>query len=245
MLRLMIVEDEPLERQALRKIISDAFGNQIQIVEDAENGKEAIVKARKFKPDIILMDIGLPELNGLDCQKKIIEMLPSVKTIMVTAYSDFYYMQRAVQEKMVNYLLKPVRPRDLRAALENIICDLVDRESNIKKAEPAGEPNAIEKAVGFINNMFCSKLSLDMVADEVHLNPQYLSRVFKKQMQVGVMEYMNLKRIERAKELLVNTELPLYRIAQESGFGDAANFSKVFYKTENKRPSEYRKMYRC
>ncbi len=242
MLKLMIVEDEPLESMALKKIISEEFEGRIECLEEAANGREAVIKARKLRPDVILMDIGLPELNGLDCQKKIREMLSDVRTIMISAYSDFYYMKRAVQENAVDYLLKPVRPSDLKKTVERIVVDMTKEAET--PVEQSMEPSVIEKAMEYINQACCSKVSLNMVADEVHLNPQYLSRIFKKQMNTGVTEYINQKRIERAKELLVNTEFPLYRIARETGFGDSAHFSRVFYKIEQKRPSDYRKVYR-
>lgn len=241
MVTLMIVEDEQLEREALRKIISSSFEKELDIVEDATNGREAIVKARKFCPDIILMDVGLPELNGIESQEGIIKFLPNVQTIVITAYSDFYYMQKAMQNKTVDYLLKPVRPHDLRKALTKVLNN-IRKADQLEKQEIDNSIDTIRKAVDYIDHRYREKLSLEIIADAVHLNPQYLSRKFKQDTHIGVMEYINKKRMECAKDYLVNTDLPIYRIAQETGFSDAAHFSKVFMKFENQKPSVYRNM---
>lgn len=99
MYKLMIVEDEPLERKALRIILKKEFYN-IDIIEDSKNGEEAVLKAKVFKPDIILMDIKMPEKTGLDAQKEIIEFLPNVKTIIITAYEQFSYAQTAIKMEL-------------------------------------------------------------------------------------------------------------------------------------------------
>src|SRR5690348_13074547 len=99
MYTLMIIEDEPMEREALHRIISKEFKDQIRILDDAKNGIEAIKKAQQNKPDIILMDIRLPGKNGLEVQEEVISLLPNVQTIIQTAYSDFNYAQKALKLK--------------------------------------------------------------------------------------------------------------------------------------------------
>jgi YesN/AraC family two-component response regulator len=116
----MIVEDEPLERMALRKMIQRLFLD-LEILEDAKNGEEAILKTKLLRPHILLMDIRMPEMNGLEAQKRIIQAFPAVKTIIFSAYSDFQYAQEAIKHGVVEYLLKPVPPEDLKNALNKAI----------------------------------------------------------------------------------------------------------------------------
>lgn len=241
MYKLMIVEDEPLERLALRKIIQRMYFN-IDILQDAKNGTEAIEIAKLYQPDIILMDIRMPETTGLEAQKRIIKFLSHVKTIILTAYSEFSYAQEAIQHGVIDYLLKPVKPEDLKKSIDKAIENLERMHapgSRNSKAELVGE-NIIKSALNYIEKNFAQELKLNTVAEFVHLNPQYFSRYFKKEVGLTFTEYVNKLRIEKAKKLLLETNKPIYRIAMEVGFSDPAYFNKVFLKMEKQPPYKFK-----
>lgn len=238
----MIVEDEPLERLALRQIIVKNFFN-ITVVEDATDGAEAIEQARIFQPDIILMDIRLPELSGLEAQEKIIKILPHIKTIVLTAYGEFDYAQKAIKYGVIDYLLKPIRPADLKKSLEAAVGSLTKNavpQTQRKSYDPMKKVDLINNVLNCIEQHYCAELTLNKVAELVHINPQYLSRYFKKKMGITFTEYVAKLRIEKAKRLFIDTNYPIYRIATEIGFSDQAYFNKVFKKYENQSPHKYR-----
>lgn len=241
MYKLMIVEDEPLERLALRKIILKLFFN-ITIVEDAKNGTEAVEKAKMLRPDIILMDIRMPETTGLEAQERIIKVLPNVRTIILTAYSEFDYAQKAIKYGVIDYLLKPVRPDDLKKsidyAIESLTINTPARAQN--KNDAIMNKDVLEKVLNYIEQSYCSELTLHTVAEFVHLNPQYLSRYFKNKMGVTFTEFVAKLRIEKAKQLFLKTNYPIHRIATELGFSDPAYFNKVFKKYEKQSPYKYK-----
>lgn len=241
MYKLMIVEDEPLERLALRKIILKLFYN-ITIVEDAKNGTEAVEKAKMLRPDIILMDIRMPETTGLEAQERIIKVLPNVRTIILTAYSEFDYAQKAIKYGVIDYLLKPVRPDDLKKsidyAIESLTINTPVRAQN--KNDDIMNKDILEKVLNYIEQYYCSELTLHTVAEFVHLNPQYLSRYFKNKMGVTFTEFVAKLRIEKAKQLFLKTNYPIHRIATELGFSDPAYFNKVFKKYEKQSPYKYK-----
>jgi two-component system response regulator YesN len=244
MFKLLIAEDEPLERMALRKIVNREFNN-IDIVEDAKNGSVAIEKAKLYRPDIILMDIRMPETNGIEAQKKISEYLPSVKTIILTAYNDFNYAQEAIKYGVADYLLKPVKPEDLKKAINKVIASIqmnpsLNSHIHLENTGPYDQP-ILQNAIRFIEKNFTKDLKLKEIADLIHLNPQYFSRLFKKETGVTFTEYVTKLRIGKAKNLLLHTDIPIYRIASEIGFSDAAYFSKVFLKYEHQSPFSYKK----
>lgn len=239
MFKLLIVDDEPLERLALRKIIKRFFFN-ITILEDAKNGIEAIEKGKLYRPDIILMDIRMPEITGLEAQKRIIKVLPDVKTIILTAYNEFDYAQQAIKYGIVEYLLKPVKPVDLQASV-NLAIDALLKEGIQKKSSSLGT-DILTNILNYIEHNYCSDLTLDAVAKFVHLNTQYFSRYFKKTLGITFTEYVTKLRIEKAKKLLAETNYPVYRIASEVGFSDSAYFNKVFVKCEQQPPHKYKQM---
>lgn len=244
MFKLLIAEDEPLERMALRKIVNREFYN-IDVIEDAKNGSEAIEKTKTYRPDIILMDIRMPETNGIEAQKKIIQFHPNVKSIILTAYSDFNYAQEAIKYGVADYLLKPAKPEDIKKAINKVI-DYIQRNPSLNShihAENIGkyDQTILQNAISYIEKNSTKDLKLKEIADMIHLNPQYFSRLFKKETGLTFTEYVTKLRISEAKRLLLNTEMPIYRIASEIGFSDAAYFSKVFLKYENQSPFTYKK----
>lgn len=245
MYKLMIVEDEQLERDALHFIVTENFPDKILVVEDAINGLQAFDRACKVKPDIILMDIGIPEMSGLETQKKILEFLPNVKTLMITAYSDFQNMQSALQLKAVDYLLKPVKPAVLIKSLQVVLEELdkeSDKDGSTSHTISENNNNAVFSAISFIDKNYTNcNLTLADVAKHVHLNVQYLGRIFKKQTGSSCTDYIQQVRISHAQELLQSTSMSITEISMRVGYMDATYFSRVFKKLKKQTPARYRK----
>ncbi|MHC1749691.1 MAG: response regulator [Cellulosilyticaceae bacterium] len=252
MYTIMTVDDEPIEREALQTILNRKYKGQIHTIIEARNGKEAIQKAKDFKPDIILMDIGLPEVNGIEAQEEIISFLPNVQTIMLSAYSHFSYAQKAMQFRARDYLLKPVKTPNLLSAIDKVMEDL--NQLPVVTGETASNLEAnlhikdvksdiIKEAVLYMDNNFKEKIDLQSISNQIHLNPQYFSRLFKKEMGVSCIDYLNTLRVNYASKLLSSTTYPAYRIAMESGFTDPSYFCRIFTKYTQFTPLEYRKHY--
>ena len=85
------------------------------------------------------------------------------------------------------------------------------------------------------------EISLSVLADEFHLNPQYISQLFKNEIGVGFLAYLTNIRIEKAKKLLLSTAVSVTEIASRSGYSDYRVFTKVFKKTEGITPSQFRR----
>ena len=97
---------------------------QFKIVGEATDGLEAIRKARELEPDAILMDIRMPNKNGLDAAKEIKSFLSRTKIIFLTAYDDFHYAKGAIEGKASAYLLKPIEQEELLEKLSNVAQEL-------------------------------------------------------------------------------------------------------------------------
>ena len=118
-LRLIIVEDEPLEKQALRHIISQNFPN-IDIVAEPSDGLTALKEIEKWQPDLLFLDIGIPEIDGLTVQERAIQMFPAIRTAVLTAYSDFDHAHQALTSQVVDYLVKPARSSQIIATVNKL-----------------------------------------------------------------------------------------------------------------------------
>lgn len=136
MYRLLIADDEPLQRRALTQLIGRKLP-EVEVVCQAANGEEAVAGAKEYHPHLVLMDIKMPGKNGLDAAKEILESAPETRVIMLTAYDEFSYAQTALQLGAVNYLLKPVRPNDLFQALETCLDGLRKTEDQHHQSQQA------------------------------------------------------------------------------------------------------------
>jgi len=117
MYRVMIVDDEPIVQKAITHVIESSCPD-LKVVAKTESGLEAVTLALQEKPDIIMMDIELIGLNGLEATNEIKKLLPETVTIIISAYDSFQYAKKSITLGVIDYLLKPVSKDDLLAVLE-------------------------------------------------------------------------------------------------------------------------------
>lgn len=112
MLKMMIADDERTIRKGIKTSINWA-SKGIKIVAEAANGKEALAKIEKIKPEIIIMDIRMPKINGLEVCQQALAQYPNLKIIILSGYDDFSYAQKAIELGVSDYLLKPFGAEEL------------------------------------------------------------------------------------------------------------------------------------
>jgi DNA-binding NarL/FixJ family response regulator len=117
-LRLLIVDDHEVVRQGLVALLDRRAG--FQVVAEAANAAEAVEQARRFEPDIVVMDVRLPDGSGIEACREIRAELPATRVVMLTSYPDEEAVLSAIVAGAAGYLLKQVRARDLIAALESV-----------------------------------------------------------------------------------------------------------------------------
>jgi len=244
---VLIVEDELLEQEFLKSVVQDELLPE-DILLACETGVEAVELAKQNRPDIIIMDVRIPELDGISAIEEIRKFLPDACISVLTAYSDFTYAQKAVSLRVFEYLLKPIKPTDFK----QVVCRMLEEVS--KKQESSAEKAAvkvpsqkierqsfIEDSLIFIREHFKERLTLEAVASKVFVNPKYFSHVFKREMGVSFTEYVVGLKIEYACKLLETTNYHAYRISIECGFSDPSYFNRVFCAQMNMTPQTYRK----
>lgn len=117
-IRVLIVDDHTLFRESLRSLLKAAGG--IEIVGEAENGIEAVRKAVQLRPDVVLMDIAMPNLNGLQATQKIKRENPSVKVLILTMYETEQYIIEMLHSGASGYILKRAAARELVSAIQAV-----------------------------------------------------------------------------------------------------------------------------
>ena len=252
MIRLLIADDEVLEREALADIVARRFEHEITI-ETAENGRKAADTAVLWGADLILMDIEMPGMNGLDAARAVLEQRPECKVIFVTAYSLFQYAHEAMHLGACDYLLKPVNPDEVEASIRKAMRQIeagrrlaelapVEQEADPEgDAAEAGENdrNALVMAHvrKYMEDNYMFDLSLDSVSEILHISPAYLSAQFKKYQKTNFLDCLTELRINAAKELLTDP----FRSAAEVGYEDSSYFARTFKKRTGMTPTQYRK----
>ncbi|WP_186578147.1 response regulator transcription factor [Aquibacillus kalidii] len=248
---ILIVDDEPRTRQGVQKTLEAWSEGKYQII-SAANGEQAIELMKQQRIHILITDIRMPEITGLKLVETIKANNFSPVVIVISAYSEFVYAQESLRLGVINYLLKPISKQKLISAVEEAIkvdenkerVGIIEKVVDKKLLTNAHNPSTretIQEALYYIDNHLHSEISQKEVADYVHLNPSYFSVLFKEEVKVTFSEYITRRRIQRAKELLIATKLPIVDIAEESGYKTAKYFIKIFKEYEGMTPSVYRK----
>lgn len=165
MIKLLIVDDEQIEREGMKAILDRAFPDLI--VEQANNGNRAVELVASFKPDLVLMDIQMPGINGLEAVEQILVDYPHIKFIMVTAFDTFNYVQSALKLGAKDYILKPSRVSEIRITVGKVLKEIEDERKS--QAESNMQREVLQKTLALVETDVVTQLLFDHVHD-VHLN---------------------------------------------------------------------------
>src|SRR2546423_13915202 len=108
---VLLVDDHTVVRQGLRALL--AAEEDMEVVGEAENGRQAVMLARKTPPDVVVMDVAMPLLNGLEATRQILKLVPTAKVLVLTSYGDDECVHKLMQAGAVGYLLKQTAANDL------------------------------------------------------------------------------------------------------------------------------------
>ena len=235
---VLIVDDEITVLQGLKNLF-DWEKNGYAIVGAAMDGISALNQAFEIRPDIVLMDINMPLMSGLDVVSRIRESLPRTVTIMISGYSDAHYMRQAIRHGVFDYILKPISFEDLSETLERARMHILG-ESQPAEISPEQDKTVIQHLVSYLNDHISEEVSLKVLSDRFHMNPNYISKYFKNETGMNYSAYLLALRINRAKKLLGNSDRSVAEVAQMTGFKDYRFFSRTFTQETGMKPSQYR-----
>ena len=236
-LKVLLVDDEIIIRQGFRQLF-DWEAHDCEVVGEAADGMEALSQIDALNPDIVTMDINIPIMNGL----KVIQISrmkhPETAFIIVSGYDDFAYCREALRLQITDYILKPVDYEEFGVCIDNLKIAMFQKKASVES--DGQEERIINKIVRFVQSHLAEEISLSVLAEEFHFSTQYVSQLFKNEIGVNFLTYLTNIRMEKAKKLLLNTDLPIAEISEQSGYGDYRVFTKVFKKSEGVTPSQYR-----
>ena len=226
MYRIYLADDETWVVIGLKKQIEKS-GLPFQVIGEANNGVAAMEEILEKKPDILITDIRMPGLNGLQLLEKLREKGIAVKVIFISGYAEFEYAQSALRMGSFDYLLKPV-----------------ERERGEEEETAPEEPinsSMMNQIIREIQERYTENITLSGLAEAHGISTGYLSSQLKAELGLSFSEYITSKRIQKAKELLADESLSVESIAEQTGYNDYFYFIKVFKKNTGISPSKYRK----
>ena len=364
MYTLLIADDEAHERDLIRFLLRDS--KHILHILEAQNGRDAFEQLSNNHVDILLCDIEMPFLNGIELAKKVKEQNPDIEILFFSGYDDFVYVKAALSLKAVSYILKPVDPTEFDKLLTEIISRLDSKKIEFAKSDqyieahfhdtipeiaakeinhpsidtatslalqniesavkmrqaeqlsmqvhtllnsyaqlpnlshiyiryictsllkillaaiPKQMDDVLQEAAGeiyrfrrfsdiveliehylslvvntfnqeqnasnyaifqveqYIREHYHEELTLNSLADLVYLNPNYLSNIFAQATGCTLSKYIKQIRMEKAQELLLNTNMKVTDISQSVGYPNTSYFCKSFQKLYGTTPERFR-----
>lgn len=193
----------------------------------------------KYQPELLITDIRMPKISGLDLCRHIFERKYSTKVMILSGYGEFEYAKQAIQYGVSEYLLKPI----LKEEFEEILEKMLERHFAMQKEQHEKEKtgDVIFEVENYIKENIESDLSLELLASVVHLNPSYLSRYFKESTGENLSNYVTRCKMEKAAWLLDNSEQKINEIMQQLGYQKSQHFAKIFREQYGVSPKEYKK----
>ena len=234
MYSILIVDDETILLEGIKEVIEES-DLPFKEIRTASSAQEALAMHEQTPFDILLSDISMPQMDGLIMAEHMKEIYPymEVKMMILISHRSGWDNWIELAGKMINQ----VQEREEFGAL----CTYEERtESDEASSEEAGGNMLMYKVRDYIRQNPGMDLSLGRLAFQFHINPSYLSRSFHQTIQSPLSSYIAQVRMERAKQLLTETDERIYEIAQKVGFDTQGYFTKVFNRMVGMSPKEYR-----
>ena len=244
-LSVLLVDDEIMIREGFKRLF-DWEAHDCEVIGEAADGMEALTQIDVLQPDIVIMDINIPIMNGL----KVIQLSrikhSNIAFVIVSGYDDFSYCREALRLQITDYILKPVNYEEFGNCIDNLKISLFEKRVSGSvdiegEEQNAQEERTITSITRYLQEHLSEEISLAILSEEFHLNPQYISQLFKSEIGVGFLAYLTNIRMEKAKKLLLSTSLSVAEVAEQSGYGDYRVFTKTFKKSEGITPSQFRR----
>ena len=237
MWKVMIADDENYMLEAMENLI-DWKKMECQLVYKAKNGQALLEQIKKNPPDIIITDIKMPLVSGIEVARYIYENMLPIKVIILSAYAEFQYAQEAIKYDVCGYIIKTSVIEMLPGMIQKAIGKLSAPTEAEKENEEYYSDDILGRLQKYIAEHYMDKLNLTQIAQSIHANGSYLSRLYKTKTGQNLFDVINKMKLEKAKEYMSQGKR-IYEIAQLVGFDDVSYFSRVFRKHEGCSPREY------
>ena len=252
--KILIADDEVIERTVLEKKLKKYYSDTCKILV-AQNGRQALEIFEQDHPQIVILDIEMPGINGLEAAKEIRKKSRSCSIIFLTAFDEFSYAKAAISVHALDYLLKPCDEGELINSVDEAI-----RLSRVSRPEPSAEESAAqhrssesrtseeqpadesrqEETLAYIAQHYMEDLAVKDIAGYLGYSEAYFCKIFKQSFGHSFVSYLTDYRMQKAEELMRTSRLSIKEIGKTVGYPDPNYFTKVFRRVRGVSPSEFR-----
>ncbi len=238
---LLLIDDETWFLESLKEILADEYE-----VITAAGGKEGVQKYLDNLVDLILLDLAMPEMDGIEVLQRIREINPWIPVIIMTGHSTIERAETAASLGVQGYIKKPFDSEVLKEKIKEVLAIkelglvtvglpamIVTSTAELKEAS--------YKVMRYLHNNYHRRLSLKDIARESNQSVSNLCRTFKEGTGVTVLEYLQNLRITMAKRLIEKTNYSIATVAKLIGMEDESYFSRIFKREVGTSPNRYRK----
>lgn len=177
---IIIVDDHLIFRQGLKSIIT--LENIANVIGEASNGLELLKLLTDLKPDLVLMDIDMPHMNGLDATEKAMELMPELKIIAFSMFSDEEYYYKMIDRGVKGFILKTSGIKELENAIQNVMSGdsyfsnellrkIINNFGHSTNIKPTLQDNLTEREIEILQQI-CLGLSTEEIAEKLFISPK-------------------------------------------------------------------------
>lgn len=258
-MNVLVVDDQYDVVQGLLSGI-DWTGLGVAEVFAAYSADEAISTLSENDVDLLLCDIEMPPRSGFDVLLFAREQHIPLECIFLTSHANFSYAQSAVKLGSFDYILQPARYEEITQAISRALDKLHSRglssggRHGLQRMAAASterasvdlkeEDHPVKRAISYIRRNIYHDLTRTEIAEAVYLNPDYLSRLFKRVEGVSLNDFITSEKMQAACSLLSHTQIPVGLIASKLGYTNFSYFSQIFRRNTGMTPLEYRQTHR-
>lgn len=255
-MKVLIIDDEPAHVRGIMKYVKwEKLG--YDTVTGVYTAKEALKRLDADEYDLVVTDINMPEINGLNLIEQIHNRGKNPDIIIVSGYNEFSYAQEAIRLGVKAYILKPIKPEEIE---ENISIinekkgSSIAEQTLVRAIEPSEDNGQIiadekikamhpvvQKILLYIGKNYEEAISLQMVAEANRINESYLSALFKQETGLTFSNYLMRFRMSKAMELLKYSDMRVNEVAYRVGYQNPCYFTEQFKKIYDITPSDIRK----
>ena len=252
--KVLVAEDELIERMVLCKTLRKHLGELCDIFE-SKNGREALEVFDREQPQIAILDIEMPGINGLEVARKIRESGKDCAILFLTGFDKFSYAKQAISVRALEYLLKPYNEQELIYAVEEAMQYASRFAKQASRNEQTAEENPQAREEGseslrlsliredirtYIGKNYQNDISMQSAAQFMGYSEAYFCKLFKQCFRVNFSAYLNEYRIDKAKVMMADPRISIKDIGIACGYSDSNYFARVFKRITGQTPSDYR-----
>lgn len=249
-MNVLIADDESLERRGLKYLIHK-YGFDLDILE-SPNGLSAKKLLDEQPVDILITDLKMPFMDGIELSKHARQLYPDMKIILYSAYSQFEYAKAAIELGVVHYIVKPINCDEFKAVMDKILLtfekerrqkEMLHQYENIRNMASSNEPvnsDTVTNVKRIVESRYTENISLEEIAKGMYLSVGYLSHLFREKTGQTFTKYLNDYRLNMAVYLLHHSHMKISDICRRAGFQNPSYFGELFRKKYGVTPKEYR-----